>query len=63
MKLFVIIFRKKRQKRINLEGGVMIIYSDRINEKSTEEVMKTLETITNNLAEKLKIGKEAKRKE
>jgi len=41
----------------------MIIYTDRIVEKSTEEVRKTLETITKNLAETLKIGKVAKRKE
>jgi len=63
MKLFVIIFRKNRQKWMNLEGGVMIIYTDRIDDKSMEEVRKTLKTITNNLAETLKIGKVAKRKE
>ncbi len=40
----------------------MIIYTDRIDDKSMEEVRKTLETITNNLAETLKIGKVAKRK-
>jgi hypothetical protein len=63
MKLFVIIFRKNRKKWMNLEGGVMIIYTDRIDDKSTEEVRKTLETITNNLAETQKIGKVTKRKE
>lgn len=41
----------------------MIIYTDRIDDKSTEEVIKTLETITNDLAETLKTGKMTKRKE
>ena len=41
----------------------MIIYTDRNDGKSTEEVRKTLETITNNPAERLKIGDLAKRKE
>jgi hypothetical protein len=63
MKLFVIIFRNNWQKWMNLEGGVTIIYTDRIDDKNMEEVRKTLETITNNLAETLKIDKVAKRKE
>jgi hypothetical protein len=45
------------------EGGVMIIYTDWIDGKRTEEVRKTLETITNNLVERLKVGDLDKRKE
>jgi hypothetical protein len=41
----------------------MIISTERFDDKSTEEVRKTLANITNNLAERLKIGDLAKRKE